>query len=124
MRKARHLKAHKSLRKHIDSNFLQSWLFYSLVFVAVLFVLFLMINNENYGEQDIINNLESEGIIDGNQVNENALSDFDYSSFKQRKGLNDEFYIVFEDLEGQPVEVNGKTCYGSPEAKMLDKRCS
>ncbi len=78
-------------------------------------------------EQKLINDSEValikyDHIIEEESIN--RLSSMDYYELKSELGVKSDFSVYLVDDEGNVIPINGKTCIGSPKAKVAGKACS
>lgn len=51
------------------------------------------------------------------------VSQMSYEELKQELGIKKEFYMFFEDENGNIVPLGNRTCIGSPMAEIAGQRC-
>lgn len=130
MRKQRHHRAQKSVRRVISHENIEAKVFYGLLGIAVLVIGFLIITmadkniSNNDIEQKLVNG-DAIGFLQGNQIDSVALQQFDqnYERLKSEQGINGDFYVYFEDVNGNIINVSGKKCFGSQTAEQTDPKC-
>ena len=52
------------------------------------------------------------------------LTGMTYYEIKSKLGVSSDFTLYFVDENGNVVPINGKTCIGSPKAKVAGQQCS
>jgi len=51
------------------------------------------------------------------------VSQMSYEDLKQELGIKKEFYMFFEDQNGNMVPIGNRTCIGSPMVEISGQRC-
>ncbi len=78
-------------------------------------------------EKEIAERLISgESLLNGNTVNVERLermSRMDYSALKSELGVRSDFSVYIVDEENNIIPIDGKTCIGSPRAKVAGRQC-
>lgn len=57
------------------------------------------------------------------QENLQKLTSMSYYDIKSKLGIDSDFTLYFMDEDGNVVPINGKTCIGSPKAKVGGQPC-
>ncbi len=134
MRRIRQHKVQRLLRHSIRRDAMELKLFYALIVAFLLiagFFIFALLSATSPKQADydqilaITSAYGGAGFVNGNEVDSVALENFDssYESIKAQNGIKNDFYVYFEDQNGDVVPLDGKTCFGSDQAAQVDSRC-
>lgn len=133
MRRTRQHRTQRALRRQVERERLETWIFYALVVAVILAIAFFVMQtarretSPQAGSSAILNTINNSpaGFINGDTVNTQALVNFDrnYNRIKQEYGIDSDFYVVFEDQAGNPIVIGNQICHGSQKAAQTNPQC-
>ena len=131
MRKHRHHKIQRTLRSKVNHENIEHKVFYALLIIIAIIIGFFVVttySSKPANENDIFEKIamgQGAAFLRDNQIDTIALEQFDqkYYQLKSQNGISSDFYVYFEDQNGNIIDVDGQKCFGYENAKETNPKC-